>query len=180
MGDDSASNLGEQCIKTIPTVNVPKMVRNSEYKDCTVKHKQPEEAPSAPRPTGQPDAPTWELLGPQGIASFWESTEAPLPHPKGQCNFIHPKQLSPFPERLELPYPSGEILSGYEEVVSFSQDRYTTWVKADPNVTLERQWLTFKRPSQIVVRQLHEDQNQPPKNISSIPTCRSALTFRRG
>ena len=54
------------------------------------------------------------------------------------CNFIHPKQLSPFPERLELPYPNGEILSGYEEDVSFIHDRFTTWVKADPNVTLER------------------------------------------
>ena len=96
------------------------MVRNSEYENCTVKHKQPEEAPSSPRPTGQPDAPRWELLGPQGTASFWERTEAPLPHPERQCNFTHPKQLSPFPERLELPFPCEEILSGYEEVVSFS------------------------------------------------------------
>ena len=48
------------------------------------------------------------------------------------------KQLSPFPERLELPYPKGEIQSGYEEDVSFIQDRFATWVKADPNVTLER------------------------------------------
>ena len=95
MGDDSSS----------PTVNVPRKVRNSENKDCTVKHKQPEEAPSAPRPTGQPDAPTWELLGPQGTASFWERTQAPLPLPKRQCNFIHLKQLSPFPVRLDLPFP---------------------------------------------------------------------------
>ena len=46
---------------------------------CTVKHKQPMEAPSAPRPMGQPDAPTCELLGPQCTASFWETMEAPLP-----------------------------------------------------------------------------------------------------
>ena len=46
-------------------------------------------------------------------------------------SIFHPKQLSPFSERLELPFPCEEILSGYEEVVSFSQDRYTTWVKAD-------------------------------------------------
>ena len=57
---------------------------------------------------------------------------------KRRCNFIHPKQLSPFPERLELPYPKGEIQSGYEEDVSFIQDWFATWVKADPNVTLER------------------------------------------
>ena len=52
-------------------------------------------------------------------------------------NFIHPKQLSPFPERLELPFPSGEILSGYEDVVSSGQDSYTTWVKTDPGFSHE-------------------------------------------
>ena len=31
-----------------------------------------------------------------------------------------------------------EILSGYEEDVSFIRDRFTTWVKEDPNDTLER------------------------------------------
>ena len=96
------------------------------------------EAPSAPRP----DAPACELLGPQGTASFWEETEA-LPLPKRRCNFIHPKQLSPFPERLELPFPSGEILSGYEDVVFSSQDRYTTWVKTD--VTLERHMVDVQK-----------------------------------
>ena len=73
MGDDSS---GEQCM-----ANIPSMVQGAEYRDCTTKQKRPEEAPSAPRPTGQLDAPTWELLGPQGAASFWERTEAPLPHP---------------------------------------------------------------------------------------------------
>ena len=67
-------------------------------------------------------------------------------------NFIHPKQLSPFPERLELPFPSGEILSGYEDVVSSGQDSYTTWVKTDLD----------------------------SRTNSLIPTCRNAHTFRRG
>ena len=52
--------------------------------------------------------------------------------------FIHPKQLSPFPERLELPFPDEEILSSCDEDVSFIRDRFTAWVKADPNDTLER------------------------------------------
>ena len=68
-----------------------------------------------------------------------------LPHPKRRCNFLHPKQLSPFPERLKLPYPSGEILSGYEDVVSKSQDLCTTWVKTDPNVTLERHMVDVQK-----------------------------------
>ena len=65
-------------------------------------------------------------------------SEPPSPHPKRRCNFIHSQQLSPILERLELPYPNGEILSGYEEDVSFIRVRFTTWVKADPNDTLER------------------------------------------
>ena len=38
-----------------------------------------------------------------------------------------------------------EILFGYEEVVSFSQDRYTTWAKADPDVTLERHMVDVRK-----------------------------------
>ena len=51
--------------------------------------------------------------------------EAPLPplRPLRKCNFIHPRQLSPFPERLELPFSNDEILSGYEEIVSSGTDR---------------------------------------------------------
>ena len=59
--------------------------------------------------------------------------------------FIHPKQLSPFPERLELPYPSEEILSGYDDVVSSSQDLYTKWVKTDTGVTLERHMVDIQK-----------------------------------
>ena len=88
MGDDSS---GEQCM-----VNIPTMVQGAGYKDYTTKQKQPEEAPSAPRPAGQPDALTWELLGPQGTASFWERTEAPLPPLRPRCNFIHPKAAQSF------------------------------------------------------------------------------------
>ena len=107
MGDDSSANF-------------------TMMKHCTTKQKRPEEAPAAPRPTGQSDAPTWELVGPQGTASFWERAEAPLPPPRPWCNFIHPKQLSPFPERLELPFPSDEILSGFEDIVSSGTDQFTT------------------------------------------------------
>ena len=94
VGDDSLSNVGEQCLKTDPTASIPAMVHNSEYKDCTIKHKRLEETPSAPRSTGQyeqplddpstpksslqavgkPDALTWKLSGTQGTASLWERT----------------------------------------------------------------------------------------------------------
>ena len=77
-----------------------------------------------------------------------------MPPSKRRC-FIHPKQLSPFPERLDLPYPS-------------SQDRFTTWVKADPKLPNSDMWLTFKRPSQNIARQPCEGKNHPLENISSI------------
>ena len=41
------------------------------------------------------------------------------PHQKRVCIFIHPKQHGPFLERLTLPHPDEEILSGFEEDVSF-------------------------------------------------------------
>ena len=85
--------------------------KGADYKDCTTKHKLPEDAPSAPRSSwqagGEHDTPTWKLSGTQGTASF---------SPRPQCNFIHAKQLSPFPERLKLPCSSEEILSGYKDV----------------------------------------------------------------
>ena len=138
------SNLGEQCMANIPT-----MVQGFEYKDCTTKHKRPEEALSAPRSSwqagGEHDTPTWKLSGTQGTASFWERTEAPFPLPRPRCNFIHPKQLSPFPERLKLPFSSEDILSGYEDVVSSGTDQFTTWVKADPDVTLVRHMVDVQK-----------------------------------
>ena len=76
------------------------LVQGLGNKDHTSKQKLPEEAPPAPRSAEQPDdALPWEPVGPQGTASFWERTEAPLPPLPPKCNFIHPKQLSPFPDQ---------------------------------------------------------------------------------
>ena len=52
--------------------------------------------------------------------------------------FVHPKQSSPFTERLKLPYPDEEILSVYEEDVSFTRDGFTACVKEDFETILER------------------------------------------
>ena len=113
----------------------------AESTDCALKYEQSLDTSSAPKSSwqavGAPDAPTWKLSGTQGASAFGEKPEAPLPHQKRVCNYIHPKQHSPFPERLKLPYPDEEILSGYEEDVSFIRDGFTTWVKADFNTILE-------------------------------------------
>ena len=80
-----------------------------------------------------------------GTASFWDRAEAPLPPPRPRCNFIHPKQLSPFPERLKLPFPIDEILSGCEDIVSSGTDQFTTWVKTDPDATSVRHMVDVQK-----------------------------------
>ena len=62
---------------------------------------------------------------------FWERIEAPLPplRPRPKCDFIHPRQLSPFPERLVLPFSNEVVLSGYEELDSSGNDLFTSWAK---------------------------------------------------
>ena len=105
----------------------PYVTPRAEISDCALKYEQPLDTSSATKSSwqavGEPDAPAWKLSGTEGISAFWEKSEAPLPHPKRVCNFIHPKQLSPFPERLELPFPDEEILSGCEEDVFFLHSR---------------------------------------------------------
>ena len=44
----------------------------------------------------------------------------------------------PFQNVWNCRFTEEEILSGYEEHVSFIRDRFTSWVKADPITTLER------------------------------------------
>ena len=94
--------------------------------------------PPTPRPSRQPDSLPWEPTRPQDKAYSWERIEAPVPpsRPRPRCNFIHPRQLSPFPERMELPFSNDEILSGYEDIVSSGTDQFTAWVKMNPDEVL--------------------------------------------
>ena len=43
-----------------------------------------------------------------------------------------------FPDKLALPYPFDEILSGHEEDVSSIRDGFSAWVKTDPETLLKR------------------------------------------
>ena len=79
--------------------------------------------------------------------TFWERNEAPLPPLRPRCNFIHPRQLSPFPERLELPFTSDEILSGYDEIVSSGTDHFTAWVKMSPHEVLVQHMVDVQKAS---------------------------------
>ena len=61
-----------------------------------------------------------EVLGNSGhIGLLGKSRKHHCLPKKRVCNKIHPKQHSPFPDPLKLTYCHEEILSGYEEDVSF-------------------------------------------------------------
>ena len=81
----------------------------------------------------------------QDTASSWEKVEAPLPLPSLRSYSFHTKQISSFPERLELPFLPDEILSGlpflpdkilsgYEDDVSSGNDLFTMWKKVKLDV----------------------------------------------
>ena len=50
-------------------------------------------------------------------------------HVVGNRGMYSPKLHGPILERLKLPYADEEILSGYDEDVSFTRDGCTSWVK---------------------------------------------------
>ena len=137
IGDDSSDEQG--------FANFPALVQGPGNKGYISKSKLREDAPPALGPAEQPDALPWEPIGPQGTASFWERTEAPLPPLRPRCNFIHPRQLSPFPERLKLPFSCEEILSGFEDIVSSGTDQFTAWVNTDPHATLVRHMVDVQK-----------------------------------
>ena len=94
------------------------VLQSTDHSDCI---------PRTTRISKQCDPVPCEPTKPRDKAYFWERLEAPLPPlwPRSKCNFIHPQQLSPFLERLELPFSSDAILSGYEDLVSSGTDHFT-------------------------------------------------------
>ena len=143
-----------------------RLVQGPGNKGYISKSKLREEAPPAPRQAGQPDALPWAPTGSQGTAFFWERTEAPLPPLRPRCNFIHPNKLSPFPERLELPFSSEEILSGLEDIVSSGTDQFTTWVKTDPHATLVRHMVDVQKTT-ADFREASERRHDTPSQTNS-------------
>ena len=73
----------------------------------------------------------WEPAKLHDKACFWERIEAPLPplRPRPKGDFIHPRQLSPFPERLVLQFSTEVFLSRYEEIDSSGNDLCTSSTK---------------------------------------------------
>ena len=112
-----------------------------------------------PRPSREPDSLPWDPTRPQDKAFFfWERIEAPLPpsRPRPKSKIIHPRQLSPFPERLELPFSNDEILCGYEEIVSSGTDQFTAWVKMSPHEVLVQNVVDFSKKATADFREASE------------------------
>ena len=78
---------------------------------------------------------------------FGSELRHPLPPlwPRPTCNFIHPRQLSPFPERLELPFSNDETLSVYDDIVSSGSDHFTSWVNVSPHEVLVQHMVDIQR-----------------------------------
>ena len=73
----------------------------------------------------------------EGTPMVVESLDTPAPSTSVfAMPFIQSSLASP--NRLLLPHPDDEMLSGSEEDVSSIRDGYTVWVKVDPAATLER------------------------------------------
>ena len=79
-----------------------------------------------------------------------------LSHQKRVCNYIHPKEHGPFPDRLKLPYSDEEeLLSGYEEDASYIRGGCTAWVKADFETVFKRHVVDVRKPRAGVPRSIH-------------------------
>ena len=74
--------------------------------------------PVTPRTSKHSTSLPWETAKPQDKTCFGERIEAPMPplRPRPECNFTHPRQLSPFPQRLVLrTRNSGRAYGGHGE-----------------------------------------------------------------
>ena len=158
-----------------------RLCRAQATKATSPNQKLRDDAPPAPRPVEQPDALHWKPTWLQGTAYFWERNEAPLPPLRPRCNFIHPRQLSSLPERLELPFWSDEILSGYEDFVSSGTVQFTAWVNTGPHATLVHHMVDVQKSYRRLSRGIRKeawytfsDKPLPQKYIQSFACAEAA------
>ena len=128
----------------------------------------PCDAPSLPKSLwqafGESNAPSWEHIGTQESAVFWEPLGAPLLQKNRVRTFIHPRQFGICPKRLSLPYPDEEILSGYEEDVSSTRDCFFGMGENGPEITLWRHTVDAEGANPAF-REALARKHSPAKNV---------------
>ena len=97
--------------------------------DVTFKQEKPWDTSSAPKSSwqavGEPGAPAWKLSGTQGTSAFIREIRRHHCLTRNACAILFTQSSTvPFLNRLKLPYPDEEILSGYEEDVSVIRDGF--------------------------------------------------------
>ena len=89
--------------------------------------------------------------------------------PRSKCNFIHPRQLSPFPERLVLPFSNDVILSEYEEFDSSGPDLFTSWVKKSEHEILVQHTVDIEKAT-AEFREASETKHATSSHMNSSTT----------
>ena len=110
---------------------------------------------------------------------FPDRIDAPLPQsrPRPKCNFIHPRQLSPSLEGLELPF-SNEIWSGYEKVDPSGTDLFTAWVKMSEHETLVKHMVDVQKATAEIWEASEKKpatsshKNSSNKHFATLRVCR--------
>ena len=140
------------------TVEVP-MLHNTDHSEYI---------PETPRVSRLSTSPLWETAKPQDKACFWKRIEAPVPplRPRPKCDFLHPRQLSPFPDRLVLPLSNDEILSSYEEFDSSGTDLFTSWVKMSDHEILVQHMVHIERAA-AECREAYERKDATSSHMNS-------------
>ena len=85
----------------------------------------------------------------------------PAPSTSRFRDAIHPVQFGIFPNRLLLPHPDDEMLSGSEEDVSSIRDGYTVWVMVDLASILERH-LVISNSAKPIFREAQDRRHSSP------------------
>ena len=98
--DGSKRDPGEDNLQTSPNTTESAKLLKFRSNDVTIKQEQPWDILSSPNLRGK----QLENSGTQITSAFWEISGAPLLHQKRVCNYVHPKQHGPFPDRLKVPY----------------------------------------------------------------------------
>ena len=119
--DGSTCDLGEYSTRAVPCVADSRRQQRAENSDCMpLMYEQPLVAPSAHRdPHGKQLGNLMRLHGNSPEPRALRKSEALLPLRKSVRNFVHPKQLSPFPERLELRFQTERSFEAPKTFLSY-------------------------------------------------------------